>query len=131
MRVSGTPRLESAVPQGSFYINDGVPPHGLTQRASYTVPTGKMVRIDGASISIACIQTPGTPGLVKAYINQSAANILYALWQYDGVYAAPLGVAIGSAGYLGSGQVISIYTADGSTGGAMAYAINIRFMVMS
>jgi len=131
MRVGAIERTEGNSPVGIAYNAFGIGPHALTQRASYTVPTGKKVRIDSASLSVGQMSMPTAGGLIRVYITDESRDIIGLAWTDLTSTDQPPSVAIGFAGYYGPGGTLSIYTADASAGSNVAYRINLRMMLMS
>jgi len=130
----GGPRLEwyDRNPQivWTIYHGIGIAPHTSTQRASYTVPTGKKASLEFISLFISRTTAPTTSGQVRsmATYTPSGGSIGWAL--IAAFNSATVDFTdkanVGHAGALQAGDNLSIYTADASTGGTCEYRENIK-----
>lgn len=122
----GGPRLEwyDRNPQYTRegYQASGVAPHPSTERASYTVPTGKKALISMVHLSLIRDAAPTTEALAAAYALLAGIRILEA-HSFSSSVGDKDSCSVGQSGTLNAGETLSTRTLDGSTGGSYHYAV--------
>lgn len=121
--------------QHQAYFGEGVAPHGTTQRASYTVPTGKKAKVHGAYCEtkiITAASTPSTKNCFLAVIDTvpNTFPLLRAILGADKNSVGQLDrFALGQTYTLIAGEKLVIYSADYSTGGTVDYTASAAVTV--
>jgi len=104
------------------YSAVGVAPHAMTERASYTVPTGKKAFVGGAAMLLERGSVPTTMGSVYGNVifgNNGTWWVTHA----DATLRSNVKETVTFSGVLLPASTLKIYTQDTSTGGAMDYRI--------
>jgi len=97
------------------YQADNIGAHALTERASFTVPTGVRAWIQVISLSMNWSAAP-VPGKVRAYARINTTPILSAaMSDDDGRRFA--NAAVGEAGVVDAGEAFSLATVDSGLDG--------------
>jgi hypothetical protein len=121
----------SPVPIIQSYDTTGVAPHGLANRSSYTVPTGKRSIIDAVSVGLEQDAAASAAGFARAsVVYQEIGDTRYL------VQAVTYEVAVGTrdhwhlsqCGLMLAGEVVRIRSIDGKTGGTMAYHAHFKLL---
>ena len=108
-----------------------IAPHGLANRSSYTVPTGKRTMIDSVTAGLEQETLATTAGFARSsVVYQETGDLRYL------VQAVTYEVAAGTrdhwhlsqCGLMLAGEVIRIRTIDGKTGGTMAYHAHFKLL---
>lgn len=130
----GGPRLEwydrNPSTQNIYYTGSGVAPHGMTSRASYTVPTGKKAFVGGAVGDILRRAAAGTVSEVYAFYSIGGVNLMAISHFNNTAGHAERGAGLTSSVAL-AGTTLAISTIDGSTGGTMNYYLSVAIMEFS
>jgi len=106
--------------QISGWGSDSVSPHGLTQRFSYTVPSGKKALITLMNVSIMRVLAGTTADIAQINI-QLQAQVIILLEIKSNTIGDGRYVGVGTLSLLNAGQTLTGYTFDSSTGGTIAY----------
>ena len=130
----GGPRLEwydrSPSNENIDYGASSVAPHSLTERASYTVPTGKKAFVSGAYGDVMRRSAAGTLGEAYAFFTVAAVVLMAIGHNNNSEGHTERGSGLASSVVL-TGTKISIETIDESTGGTMNYYLSISIMEFS
>lgn len=110
------------------YQGANIAPHSATERASYTVPAGRIAFITFISWYAARFSAATTPALLGAYvtINRGGGDIVIGQ-SADNLAAVndTFFMHVGAQILLKAGDVIKIKTFDISTGGTVNYNMNV------
>lgn len=106
------------------YVANGVGPHGLTLRATYTCPSGRKASLVAASVIVLRVTAAAPVGIVDAFVLPGGTARLPHAHFLDNNVGAYYQNTIGFLGILSAGEIVRIYTADGSTGGTLDYRID-------
>lgn len=110
---------------------NGLAPHALTIRWTYTVPAGRVAYVESAQVT-AWRETAAAPlGTVGAVVRCTPVagvlcNIVGA-WLFDNTVGARQAEALGSMGYLSAGDVIDGITFDQGVGGTASYRVDAKY----
>lgn len=106
------------------YHGDGVIPHALIQRATYTVPTFKAAKVTGLTLTITRSTASVAGGSVQAYIEVTTSSIAYIIYNVR-LYGLTVGLSsrcdVGEALWLNAGDLIRIMTEDLCADGAIDF----------
>jgi hypothetical protein len=107
------------------YAAAGVAPHSATSRATYTVTTGKKAIVTRCRVSLIRATASTTAGKASIYVTYApsggtSGNIALAQHLVTTQGAADRDT-IDGVHVMGAGDTLTIYTADGSTGGTVDY----------
>jgi len=99
------------------YAGYNIAPHGATARFSYTVPNYRLARIGNMSSDVFRKSAPTTAGESYAYyvINEGQHMVFF----QSATVGAEAHWNVGVGVTLRTGQTITGYTGDGSTGGML------------
>jgi hypothetical protein len=106
-------------------------PHGLTSRASYTVPAGKRACILACSLLWYRNSAAAPVGAAenRLYINDGSNNFPIVInVAIDNTLSNIHSVNLTNIGWLTAGQICAIYTADGSTNGDIYYLGSFTYL---
>ncbi len=103
------------------YFVQAQAPAADTQRASYTVPTGKKAVMSWGQVKVVRNAVAAPAGRVIAYIRLFATNIDFAAIIYTNVQGDKDGQFGAFTGVLQAGDQVEIRNADASTGGSVDY----------
>jgi len=102
-----------------------VAPHGLTTRATYTVPTGRKSYVAGLFAQILRITAAGTLGRAVGVVSIEMGNDFY-LTHYDNTVGHVQALSMLCGLWLNSGSYVDICTYDVSVGGTMDYGVSAQ-----
>jgi len=130
----GGPRLEwydrNPLTRTQIWVGLGIAPHAVTDRGSYTVPTGKKAFLETAFCSARRATAPTTSGRVGSaiYYTPSAGSPGYMLQTPFNNAAVDSFQAqvVGQAGCLVAGDIVGLITLDESTGGTCDYRLTAK-----
>ena len=105
------------------YQINGLAPAALTQRATYTVPTGRKAFVNDLSADINRATAAGASGKISAIIHRSTASGQWRLSLFNNVVGASATKASGVNRTLLAAAVIVINTEDLSTTGTVDFDI--------
>jgi len=104
------------------YSAVGVAPHVLTERASYTVPSGKKAFVGGAAVLLLRDGTPTTAAPVNGNIIFGANGTMW-VSHTNATLNSSEKETVTFNGVLLEGTTLKIYTQDTSNGGSYTYRI--------
>jgi len=114
-------------PSGSAYFTDGVAPHALTARHTYAVPTGKTAIM--TSLFVFCRRATAATTVGKVEVRFLAGAGLQIYWSFiDNTAGIRFTWELSPHTIVLAGTTIYMYTADGSTGGTVDYAVSIGYV---
>ena len=127
----GGPRLEwydrNPQMQAEAYNGTGIPPHGLTERWSYTVPTGKKCLLEMLQALIKRALAATTEDLAYIIVNYTKSGGVAKSLIFNPLRTNLVGdgdsVAIGATLTLLAGDVLAAKTGDASDGGWIDYNV--------
>jgi len=102
------------------YVGSAIAPHGLTSRASYTVPTGKRAYIQSMECALACSETVTQFGRTRCMIYVESNPVL-GIYQSLERLLYESHEAVGESGEIQAGETIQIYTYDSDGDGNYDY----------
>jgi len=109
-----------------YYRANGVAPHAATQRASYTVPTGKKALVVGASAMMMRATAATSLGRVHSF-GGTASSIAFDCYHKNNTVDSMVTVQNPIQYPFFEGVQLSLATEDLSTGGTMDYDISTTF----
>jgi len=120
----GGPRLElhdrNPIMRYLYVTLPGTAPHSPTNRASYTVPSGKKAKLMGTYAQVIRVTAATTLG--RILIAMSSTNCIpLELYHLDNTVNSGKNIIQGETGILLVGEVLVISTADLSTAGTVDY----------
>lgn len=122
----------SAVNVTRSYNALNVAPHGLTVRASYTVPAYHIAMIDLVSLATMRNTVATTPAVYQAFLRYtpsagSPIDMLQCATAQNSTNVFTT-LNLSGAGVLLPGDVIELLTTDGSTGGTVHYNAILKIL---
>jgi hypothetical protein len=115
------------------YEGNGVAPHAATQRDTYTVPTGKKAFIGAAEVEVVRQTAASTAGRATIYIRVTpyggSGTVLIVVGTWKNAVGDDARLSIGQSICLYAGDVVDIYTSDGSTGGTVDYRGKVHLTI--
>jgi hypothetical protein len=127
--IIGRPAWYDRNPVTTFksYYEGNVAPHGLTERWTYTVPSGKKALVELIAIWMNRTAAPTTLGRAEARLlffpsGGSETPLVYSVL-YDSNVGAEKNVNIGQSSIMLQGDKIRATTYDGSIGGNVSYLV--------
>lgn len=131
---SSRPSLEDRNPINTAlaYSASGVAPHGVTVRATYTVPTGRKARVEDTEVFAFRDSVATTAGQQHAYfgLTPSGGSLtnFRRIITLGNVVATTFDRANGYSGMLlKAADAITITTSDASTAGSYTYDIGAKY----
>lgn len=108
-----------------------VAPHGLTLRATYTVPGNKKAWLDSIWTHIvrSAAAAPSQVALIRVTETTSFSGAQVAFFNYftSGAVLGTQSAILANDGFLASGDNIQVSTIDGSTGGSCDYDFSVKY----
>jgi hypothetical protein len=97
-------------------------PHGVTVRATYTVPAGRALRLHGVAMSMTRT-IPAAPSSVMQIIFEAVGvgTILQMEMWTNNTIGDRIAREVAVEGWYGAGRVLRFTTSDSSTGGQMLF----------
>lgn len=112
------------------YTGVDVAPHSSTQRASYTVPTGKKAWVQSLSAWIKRTAVATTLGYAKVTF-YCPTGVAQRTLHNDNTDESEVAGFETMATLIMAGEVCAIYTSDSSTGGTVSYIAGMRITEFS
>ena len=121
----------NAISGSISYQGAGIAPHADTQRATVTLASSKRAFLEATSL----IYIRATAATSAAFVYASASllpsggtGVGYLLVpQINNTVGTVSNISLGGSLTIGSGDVLSLYTADTSTGGTYNYYLAIKY----
>jgi hypothetical protein len=107
----------------SYGPANAIAPHGSTQRATYTVPTGRKAMVEAINVNIFRDVVATTAGLALAQSTVPGGGSLDALNVNGNVVGNGAQKLAGVQMLLNAADNTKIFTQDASTGGSHAYSV--------
>jgi len=119
----------------SLQYSATVAPHSGTLRASYTVPTGKKAFLEALLVYIRRVTAATTAGLISDSVfytpSGGSGTYLLASELVDNTVNASKIVSHGLSSAVVSGDVLEVWTSDGSTGGTVGHVLTVKITEFS